>query len=60
MFVLDSSDKLRLSVAKDELQQLLSHPGENLVPNLRACCLKPVLLLYNTGTPSSIGVCAIN
>ena len=28
VFVLDSSDKLRMSVAKDELEQLLSHPGE--------------------------------
>ena len=37
MFVLDSSDKLRLSVAKDELEQLLSHPGEDLIPNLLAC-----------------------
>jgi len=32
MFVLDSSDKLRLSVAKDELEQLLSHPGEVSFP----------------------------
>ncbi len=27
IFVLDSSDKLRLPVAKDELEQLLQHPG---------------------------------
>ena len=28
IFVLDSSDKLRMSVAKDELEQLLGHAGE--------------------------------
>ena len=28
MFVIDSSDKLRLSVAKDELDELLKHQGE--------------------------------
>lgn len=28
MFVLDSSDKLRIPVAKDELDHLLQHPGE--------------------------------
>ena len=28
IFVLDSSDKLRMSVAKDELEQLLGHVGE--------------------------------
>ena len=28
VFVLDSSDKLRMPVAKDELDRLLEHPGE--------------------------------
>ena len=28
MFVIDSSDKLRMSVAKDELDELLKHAGE--------------------------------
>ena len=27
IFVLDSSDKLRMPIAKDELDQLLQHPG---------------------------------
>ena len=29
MFVVDSSDKLRMSVAKEELEQLLKHPGDD-------------------------------
>ena len=28
MFVVDSSDKLRMSVAQDELKTLLAHSGE--------------------------------
>ena len=27
IFVIDSSDKLRIPIAKDELDQLLQHPG---------------------------------
>ena len=30
IFVIDSSDKIRMSVAKDELDQLLKHQGKSL------------------------------
>lgn len=32
IFVIDSSDKLRMVVAKEELDTLLNHPGESFFP----------------------------
>lgn len=31
IFVIDSSDKLRMVVAKEELDTLLNHPGEKIL-----------------------------
>lgn len=33
IFVIDSSDKLRMVVAKEELDGLLQHPGESVIIN---------------------------
>ena len=47
MFVVDSSDKLRMPIAKEELELLLRHPGTDAASRTIPVCFFPLVCLYN-------------
>lgn len=47
IFVVDSSDKLRMVVAKEELDTLLGHDGEHTATSFLLCCSAFTVIVGN-------------